>query len=76
MVLVDQHAHPAGEMARAVGQQLDLFQPEVLAPLVHHEGVVDRQAVDLVHAGGLEHVVEPLIVRALLVAAGRGECNR
>ena len=31
-----------------VGQQLGLRNSEILAPLVHDEGVIDRQAVDLV----------------------------
>jgi hypothetical protein len=34
VVLLDQHPHPASEIARAVGKKLDRLQAQVLAPLV------------------------------------------
>src|SRR6185503_8439565 len=61
------------EISRAVGQQLYLLYAQMLAPLVHDKGIVDGDAIDLVHAGGLELVIEPLERRALLVGAGGGE---
>src|SRR5439155_8026152 len=73
MILLDEHAHAPGEIARAVGEELDLAKAEMLAPLKHDERVVDRQAIDLVRAGLAERVVAGLEGGALLGGAGRRE---
>ncbi len=43
-------AEGATDLAAAVGQQFDLFNALVTAPLEHRECVIDAQAVDFVHA--------------------------
>ena len=43
---------------------------------MHDEGIVDGDAIDLVHARRLEVVVKPFESRTLLVRAGRGEGAR
>ena len=46
--LFNQHAHLAGKLAVAVGQQKDLISPDLLAPLEHHKGIVYRDADNFV----------------------------
>ena len=48
MTLVDQHAEPTREIAVALGQRLDVLQPLGAAPLIHHERIVDPNAIDVV----------------------------
>ena len=50
MPFVDQHAEATREVTVAVGQQLDVFQTLMLAPLIHDKGVVDRNAIYFVDA--------------------------
>ena len=45
-------------------------------PLSHDEGIVHREAVDLIHAHGLDLVVMLLISREVSGGAGRGESSR
>ena len=76
IVLGHQHAHLARELARAVGNELDILQPLRLAPGVHDEGVVDGDAVDRVDALCLELVIELLEIGKLVGRAGRREGAR
>ena len=52
--LVDEHPHPFGELAVAVGQQEHVFGFLVTRPLFHHERIVDRNADDRINAVRLE----------------------
>src|SRR3546814_11662251 len=65
--------HLAGELAGAVGNELDVVQALLLAPGIHHEGVVHRETVDLVDAFGLELRIELVEIRELVGRAGRRE---
>ncbi len=76
MVLVDQHAHPAGEVARTVREELGLADAKMLSPLVHDKGIVDREAVDLIRPRRAQIVIGAFIGGALFGAAGRGERTR
>ena len=69
----DQHAHLAGEFSVAVGQQKDIFRFLGQPPLIHHEGVVDGQANNLVDAQSLEFVMEFLVAREVRGRASRRE---
>mmetsp|Transcript_63690 Transcript_63690/g.106244 ORF Transcript_63690/g.106244 Transcript_63690/m.106244 type:complete len:208 (+) Transcript_63690:1066-1689(+) len=71
--LVHEHSHPPREFPVPIGQQHDIFGPDVLPPLVHHKGVVDGEADDVGDAFGLELVVEDLVARQVVGGAGRGE---
>jgi len=72
----DQHAHPAGEGGRAVGQHRHLLDALVLRPAEHDEGVVDAQADHLVDTERDEVVVQLLVARQVGLGAGRREGAR
>src|SRR3546814_13442182 len=55
------------------GNELDVVQALLLAPGIHHEGVVHRETVDLVDAFGLELRIELVEIRELVGRAGRRE---
>mmetsp|Transcript_4822 Transcript_4822/g.9538 ORF Transcript_4822/g.9538 Transcript_4822/m.9538 type:complete len:241 (-) Transcript_4822:24-746(-) len=86
------HPHPAGEEASAIRKQLNLLEvPGVegvsgirlllfaalsQAPGAHHEGIVYRQAVDLVNTTGLDRIVILLVSREVRGGARRSEGAR
>jgi len=45
MFLLDQHTEAASEIAVAIGNELDVAQIQALAPLEHHEGIVNAQSL-------------------------------
>ena len=57
-------------MARAIGQQFNVFQPQILAPLIHDEGIIDRNTIDFIDARRAEIIIKPIIIGALFIAAG------
>ena len=70
----DVDAHGAGEVGGAVGHHHHLVADVlVLAPGVHYEDVVDREADDEVDALGLERVGALNEARQVLVGTGRRE---
>src|SRR5690606_35916948 len=48
MLLVDEHAHAAGVLPIAVRDQLHVLEPALPSPLMHHESVVDAEAIYIV----------------------------
>jgi hypothetical protein len=73
------HAHAAGEKGSAVREELNLLEVSrvqgvggiglllgealVQTPLAHDEGVVNREAVDLIDTSGLDRLVVALVAR-------------
>mmetsp|Transcript_1908 Transcript_1908/g.5751 ORF Transcript_1908/g.5751 Transcript_1908/m.5751 type:complete len:249 (-) Transcript_1908:131-877(-) len=86
------HSHSAGEQAGAVRKELDLLEVSWVegvlsggllllaslgkAPLAHDEGIVDRQAVDLVDSALLDLVVVLLVPGQVGAGAGGSEGSR
>ncbi len=71
--LVDQHAHPLGELTVAIGNKPDIVGFLVLLPRIHDEGIIDRETDDVIHTVGLEYVGQFVKARQVGGGTGRGE---
>ena len=70
-------AHRGRELGTAVGHHAHFAGGLLIAsPCAHHEGVIDRQAPDLIDAGGLQRRRLVDIARHMLGRAGGGEGAR
>jgi hypothetical protein len=73
---VDEHPHPERELAVAVRQETDALGALIFRPLGHDEGVIDRDARDLVDPARLERRRQLGIPRDVAAGASRRESAR
>src|SRR3989344_118518 len=74
IVFFDEHAHFRREKPGAVGKHFYILYRLRFRPLEHHERVIDRKAVDLVHTEFFKLRILLLVAGAVSGGAGRREC--